>query len=118
MSKMKFLIDVGVGRKIEQWLIENGYDVRTVREIDPSARDIDILNIAASEMRMVITMDKDFGELVYHSGKAHAGVIILRIEEADGEQKTEIVKRILRDYTDIIINRFCVYQDGRLRIRS
>ena len=118
MEKIRFLIDVGVGAYVEQWLIESGYDVHAVRDIDPSAKDVDILKIAASEKRMIITMDKDFGELVYHSGAAHSGVLILRIEEADGKRKAEIVKRILQDHADKMANRFCVYQDGRLRIRG
>lgn len=36
---MKFLIDVGVGKKVENWLRENGYDVLAVRDIDAHAKD-------------------------------------------------------------------------------
>lgn len=44
---------------------------------------------------MIITMDKDFGELVFNSGKRHAGVLILRLEDADGDTKVGVVKTIL-----------------------
>jgi predicted nuclease of predicted toxin-antitoxin system len=118
MKKLRFLVDVGVGKKVEQWLIENGHDVRVVRDINPSASDIDILNVASSEARMVITMDKDFGELVYNSGRPHAGVLILRLEQADGKTKAEVVQKIINRFADRIENCFCVYQDGRLRIRK
>jgi predicted nuclease of predicted toxin-antitoxin system len=63
-------------------------------------------------------MDKDFGELVYNSGLKHSGVLILRLEDANSEQKLEVVKKILGDYADKIQNRFCVFQDGRLRIKK
>ena len=115
---MKFLVDVGVGKKVEKWLLENGYDVKSVRDINPKAKDSEILNLAVLESRMVITMDKDFGELVYNSGKLHSGVLILRLEDANGDQKVETVKRILSEYKDKIKNKFCVFQGGRLRIKS
>jgi predicted nuclease of predicted toxin-antitoxin system len=115
---LKFLVDVGVSRKVEQWLVETGYDAKTVRDIDPKAKDAEILRLAISESRMVITMDKDFGELVYNSGLKHSGVLILRLEDANGDQKLEVVKKILRDFADKIQNRFCVFQDGRLRIKK
>ena len=57
---MKFLIDVGVGKKVENWLMENGYDVLAVRDIDAQAKDSRILQIAFETKRMIITMDKDF----------------------------------------------------------
>lgn len=76
---MKFLIDVGVGKKVENWLRENGYDVLAVRDIDERAKDSKILQFAFETQRMIITMDKDFGELVFNSGKTHAGVLILRL---------------------------------------
>lgn len=117
MSQLKFLVDVGVGKKVESWLIENGYDVSAFRDIDPKAKDVDILKIASSESRIVITMDKDFGELICYSGKAHAGALILRLAEARADEKIEVLKNILRDHSDQIENSLCVYQDGRLRIR-
>lgn len=103
---------------MEDWLLENGHDVRTVRSINPKAPDVDILLLAVSEGRMVITMDKDFGELVYNSGKRHSGVLLLRLEAANGAQKLDIVKRIMLEYGSQIKDKFCVFQDGLLRIKS
>lgn len=115
-NKLKFLIDLGVGKKVEEWLKINRYDVKTVRNIDPKATDTEILKIAQSESRMVITMDKDFGELVFKSGKTHADVLILRLEDANGAKKVEIIKGILHEHQDKIQKRFCVFQNNRLRI--
>ena len=115
---MKFLVDVGVGKKVEIWLKENGFDVLSVRDIDSCAKDSQILRWAVDQQRMIISMDKDFGELVYNSGKHHAGVLILRLEDADGDTKAEVIKKILAEYYDKIESHFCVFQDGRLRIRG
>lgn len=80
--------------------------------------DKEILKIAVSEGRMVITMDKDFGELVYNSGLPHAGVLLLRLDAESSSEKVKIVENILRKYSDKLFNKFCVYKDGKLRIRT
>jgi predicted nuclease of predicted toxin-antitoxin system len=105
-------------KKVENWLKGNGFDVLSVRDIDSRAKDLQILRWAVDQQRMIITMDKDFGELVYNSGMHHAGVLILRLEDADSDTKVEVTKNILTEYYDKIESHFCVFQDGRLRIRG
>ena len=117
-SELKFLVDVGVGKSIEDFLSRSGYDTKAVRKIDPRLEDEKIIRIAASENRMVITMDKDFGELVYHSGMPHCGVLLLRLEDAVGTRKLQIVKHILETYSHQITNCFCVFQNDRFRIKK
>lgn len=39
ITTLKFLVDVGVGKKVEKWLAENGYDVKYMRDINPKADD-------------------------------------------------------------------------------
>jgi predicted nuclease of predicted toxin-antitoxin system len=116
MMNIKFLVDVGVGRQVESWLLENGYDAKAVRDLNPRMADQEILAIAAQEQRMVITMDKDFGEMVYRAKQSHAGVLLLGMEEATGEEKRRIVAEILGRHTDKLAGKFCVYRRGRLRI--
>jgi hypothetical protein len=62
-------------------------------------------------------MDKDFGELVYRSGQAHAGVLLLRLEDAGAAVKVTVVAEIFSAHESKLKGRFSVYQDGRLRIR-
>ncbi len=114
---LKFILDAGVGHKVLQLLIEQDYDAISVINLNPSMPDVDILFIAEQEGRMVITMDKDFGELVYRSGKNHQGVLLLRLEGATGEEKVTIVQQILLSFADQIEGCFCVFQNGKLRIR-
>ena len=87
--KLRFLVDVSVGVDVTSFLREREHDVVSVREIDPRASDAHILSTAVTENRIVITMDKDFGELVHRSV----------------------------EHIDKLENHFCVYQNGRLRIR-
>ena len=117
-SGLKFLVDVGVGKGIEEYLNEKGYDTKAVRDIDPGMEDEEIIRIAVSEDRMIITMDKDFGELVYHSSIEHSGVLLLRLEDATGTEKLQVVKHILNNYANRIRNCFCVFQKDKFRIRK
>jgi predicted nuclease of predicted toxin-antitoxin system len=79
--------------------------------------DIDILAWAVREQRLVVTQEKDFGELVFLSGQPHAGVLLLRVEDAKSDEKVQIVEALFASYGDQLPGRFSVYQDGRLRIR-
>ena len=117
LSELRFLVDVGVSKKVEEYLQEQGYDVKAVRAIDTRMSDQAIIRLAASEDRIVVTMDKDFGELVYHSALKHSGVLLLRLEDATGSEKLKVVSNILKNYSHQIKNHFCVYQNNKFRIR-
>ncbi len=114
---LKFLLDVGVGNKVGAYLNSEGFDATLIAALDPTLPDSAILAIAQKEERIVITMDKDFGELVYHSGKAHKGVLLLRLEDATGDEKVEVMKYIINNFKDQIESKFCVFKNGRLRLR-
>ena len=117
-TKTKFLVDMGVSKKVEEWLSTNDYDIKAVRNIDPRMKDKDVLKLAVTEKRMLITMDKDFGELVFNSGFDHSGILLLRLEDAKSDEKVKILQEILLKYEDKLESNFCVYQHGKLRIRK
>ena len=117
-SEVRFLVDVGVGKGIERYLREDGYDTKAVRAIDPRMEDEEIIRTAVTENRMVITMDKDFGELVYHSSMEHSGVLLLRLEDATGTEKLQVIKHIMKNYSYRIKNCFCVFQNDKFRIKK
>lgn len=114
---IKFLVDVGVGNKVEVWLNLQGFDTKAVRDLDPRMTDNEILQMAVDENRIVITMDKDFGELIYHMKMPHTGVILLRLDGYSSEEKTRIIQTILEEHKLKIVGNFSVYKEGRLRIR-
>lgn len=81
-------------------------------------KDSEILRLANSERRIVITMDKDFGELIFNSGLSHYGVLLLRMDDSNGEEKVETIKEIITKHVSSLSNSFCVYQNSRLRIKK
>ncbi len=79
--------------------------------------DFEILELSIAEKRIIVTMDKDFGELVFNSGHQHNGILLLRVEDMSGIEKAQIVRHILENFGEKIINSFSVYQKGKFRIR-
>jgi predicted nuclease of predicted toxin-antitoxin system len=116
-SDLKFLVDVGVGKKVEDFLYKSGYDVLPVRKINPRMSDVEIIGIAAKDNRIIITMDKDFGELVYNSDMINKGILLLRTENCSGDKKAKILSEILINYSSELKDNFCVFSKDRLRIR-
>ncbi len=112
------LIDVGVGRIIEEWLKLQDFTIISIGKLNPEMPDTEILELAEKEKAVIITMDKDFGELVFKNHKPHHGVFLLRLEDALAEEKISCnSKYISRPFTKKMKNNFAVYQNGKLRIR-
>lgn len=118
MANLRMLFDVGVGRHAEAAAPAHGCDVATVRDRDPSLADDAILRWAVAEGRIVVTMDQDFGALVFREGLPRpVGVLLLRLEDAAGAEKGAALTGILTQYGEQLLGNFAVFQRGRLRLR-
>lgn len=115
---LRFVLDVGVGRTVESYLKEAGYVIFSILDEDPTMSDSDILDIAEREFAMVVTMDKDFGELVFRDKRRHNGILLLRLEDETSTGKLEAMRFIIEQHEKEIEGCFCVFQHGRLRIRK
>jgi len=111
-------MDVGVGRSVERFLAAEGFDVKSIISFLPGMEDIDILDMAEKENRIVVTMDKDFGELIFHNLNPHTGVLLLRLGHSSGNEKAEIVKYIINEHANELAGHFSVFQNGKLRIKK
>ena len=114
----KFVVDVGVGRIIETWLAEQSFSVISIRTMNPEMPDTDIMELANRENAIIISMDKDFGELIYKNKVEHQGILLLRLEDAVAEEKLAVIQNIFPEHLLSITNKFAVYQNGKLRIRD
>jgi predicted nuclease of predicted toxin-antitoxin system len=115
---MKFLADEGVDRSVVDGLRQLGFDVFYVVDETRSLDDDVLLQIAADEKRILITKDKDFGELVFRLNKVHAGVVLLRLEGLETQERADLVCPVLLKYKDQLHNSFAVIQNGIIRIRQ
>jgi len=80
--------------------------------------DAEMLSMAFREQRIIITLDTDFGELLYHSHQPHAGVLLLRLPGATRDERVQVVREIVSRFADHLPGNFCVYRRGRLRVRT
>jgi predicted nuclease of predicted toxin-antitoxin system len=74
---MRFIVDACTGPTVAAWLEEQGHNVVSVHEIGPSWSDSQVLQQARKGNYILITNDKDFGELVFRTRRRHRGVILL-----------------------------------------
>ena len=114
---MIFLADEGIDRSIVDCLRGQGHHVFYVVEEIRSLDDDILLDIAAEENRILITRDKDFGELVFRLQKAHAGVILIRLEGYTTTERADMVCKLVKLYAEQLSNNFSVIQKGVIRIR-
>lgn len=77
-----------------------------------------MLRIAFEEDRILITRDKDFGELVFRLHKLHAGVILIRLEGYTTQERGKIVCTTVKLYLDKLSDAFTVIQPKLVRIRK
>jgi predicted nuclease of predicted toxin-antitoxin system len=115
---MRFLADEGVDRSIVEILRKFDFDVHYVIDEIRSLTDDELLHIANTESRILITRDKDFGELVYRLNQPHAGIILIRLEGYSTIQRAEIVGNIIQKHANEFTDAFTVIQPKVIRIRK
>jgi predicted nuclease of predicted toxin-antitoxin system len=98
---MRVLANENIPAAVVNALVSHGHDVKWIRTAAPGASDSAILEIARRETRLIVTFDKDFGELAFRSGlPAPCGIILLRIPTASPEYLAERVLTSLESRSD------------------
>ncbi|MFK7925783.1 MAG: DUF5615 family PIN-like protein [Bacteroidia bacterium] len=115
---MKFVADEGVDAPIVKHLRQNNHDVFYIAESERGISDDEVLEIANKESRVLITRDKDFGELVYRMNRLHSGVVLIRLEGLKPQEKAIIVHKVIDKYQEELATAFTVIQPNLVRIRS
>jgi predicted nuclease of predicted toxin-antitoxin system len=115
---MKFLFDQSADFRLIPHLRELGHDVQAVsRHYPPGLADEDVLAIARAEQRVLVVADRDFGELIFHQGLIHAGVIFFRLPGAHLHTKIEHLNSVLQEYADALERgAFLVVTPGQIRV--
>lgn len=112
------LVDECCRRQLIEALREGGADVVAVFEVARSAADPDILQLSVSQGRVLITDDKDFGELVVKGNLPFVGVILLRTSSDDGDVQARLVLDVLRRDPQLAHGAVLVIEDHRIRRRE
>ena len=115
---MKFLFDQSADFRPIARLRELGHDVSAVScDCPPGLADEDVLAIAQDEKRILLVADRDFGELIFHQGLLHTGVIFFRLPGATLASKVEHLNTVLEHYSDELARgEFIVVTPGHVRV--
>ncbi len=114
---MKFVADESVDRGICLKLRDLGYAVEAIEEILPSIDDDEVLDYTVRSGSILVTADKDFGELVYRLGRIHDGIILLRLDGLKTEARAEIVAAAIQLHESQLLKNFVVITHDNVRIR-
>lgn len=94
-----------------------GQDVVAVIQETPGTRDSEVLQRGATEGRVILTFDRDYGELIYRRRlPVPAGVVYFRYDPLTPEEPAEHLLRLL-DVVDLV-NKYTVVERDRIRQRS
>ena len=113
---MRFLVDENVGPSVADWLTEQRHDVFSVYKDYRGENDTFVLEKAQFEDRILITSDKDFGEIVFRKKRPHSGVILLRLANEQPMNTIAALRRLLEQYADQLAAHFVVVTETVVRI--
>ena len=114
---MRFLADERVDGPIVHALRLTGRDVTYVAEMAPGTSDEIVLAAANREGRVLLTSDKDFGELVFRQHLLTPGVVLIRLAGLPSSDKVRLVTEVVRDREAEMPAAFTVIMARSVRIR-
>ena len=115
---MNLLADESVDKLIVDQLRRDGHDVLYVAEFDSGITDTEVLRRANLTRALLLTADKDFGELVFRRKLLSIrGVVLLRLAGLSSLRKAELVSKAFHERDHQFAKAFAVISPGRVRVR-
>lgn len=115
---MNFLADESVDYNVFKILENAGYNVKHVSNISPGISDIEVVNHAVKNDSIIITEDKDFGELAIRFKMNTKGIVLLRFTSLSLEEKNKIILNAFSEHCDEMYNGITVVSDKKIRIKK
>jgi predicted nuclease of predicted toxin-antitoxin system len=114
---MRIVADESVDQPIVERLRADGHEVVAMVDLGPGSADEEVLEVARQRDAVLLTADKDFGELVHRHRRLAAGVILVRLAGLSVERKQSVVSRTLAHHAPELAGAFTVLSPGMVRIR-
>ena len=80
--------------------------------------DIDVLKIAIDNDLILVTEDKDFGELVYRLKYPHCGIVLIRIKDISRKERIELAAKTIYKYEHELKNNFSIITKNGIKIKK
>lgn len=114
---MRFLVDECVDAGLVAHLRSTGHDVVYMAEVAPAANDKDVMLRAQADGRVLVTDDKDFGDLVFRRGRSVPGVVLLRIDPSMHELRGARLDAAITRFGEHLLGRYAIVEAARFRTR-
>lgn len=114
---MIFVADENIDRQVVELLRAYGHSVSYIAEREPSIPDDQVLELSRQLGAVLITADKDFGELVFRQRLVHSGVLLVRLQGSTPDEKARIVVEAVERYGTELNRDFAVLSARNIRIR-
>jgi predicted nuclease of predicted toxin-antitoxin system len=114
---VRWLIDECVDANLAALLRGLGHDVVYVSDLTPRAADTEVMNRAHHENRLLLTEDKEFGDLVFRRARPVPGIVLLRIDSSRRMRKGPRLLAAIDRFGDTLFGRYTVIEDARFRSR-
>jgi predicted nuclease of predicted toxin-antitoxin system len=115
---MVIIADESVDFAIIKTLRQAGYKVISIAQDSPGIDDLRVLDIANHHKGLLITEDKDFGELTYRLSKQHHGILLIRLSGIPRKERISLVCELFIKYQEKMAMNFSVITEEGLRIKS
>jgi len=114
---VRWLADEWVAAPLVAFLRAGGHDVLYVAEAAAGLSDADVMSLALHEKRLLLTEDKDFGDLVFRRERTVPGVVLVRINPENPVLKAMRLTAAIERYGERLFGRYMVIEEGRFRSR-
>lgn len=119
MTPMRWVADECVSRTIVEHLRAEGHDVLFIADEFRGKTDEFVLLLAASEGRLLLTQDSDFGELLFRgTSVAIPGTVFIRIPPARAALRWPRLKATIAKFGETLFGRIVVIEEQRTRSRA
>lgn len=115
---MRLVADESVDFGIIEALRKKSFDVISISENNSGINDTEVIEIANTHKCLLITEDKDFGELTYRLKLNHNGILLIRLSDLTREDRIILASEIIEKYAHNFFNCFSVLTKQGLRIKS
>jgi predicted nuclease of predicted toxin-antitoxin system len=112
---MRFPVVESCDFAVVRALREAGFHVLAVSELSPRADDSVVTKLASQKETILLTEDKDFGQLVYAEQKVNRGVVLIRFPASVRAALPRAMLDLLNEHKDALYDRLTVLQPGQVR---
>ena len=114
---MEIVADESVDFGIISNLRRVGFSVIAIAETNPGIPDSEVLKIAVQYNALLITEDKDFGELTFRLRLKHCGIFLIRLSDLKRKERIELAAQTIQLHFNKLANNFAVMTKQGIRIK-